>query len=83
MFAHTLEQRLDLAILDCDQQRDIALTQKAALAADARDAQALGGERIQQLPGILALNHGEYQFHEICLFSNTIYHSVVGSSIWI
>ena len=29
--------KLDLVILDCDQQRHVALAQKAALAADARD----------------------------------------------
>ena len=69
MFAHTLEQLIDLMILHCYQQCHIALAQKAALAANARDAQALGGERIQQLPSILALNHGEYQFHEILPFA--------------
>src|SRR5688500_2593854 len=44
VFAHTLEQWIDLMILNCDQQCHIALAQKTALAADARDAQALGGK---------------------------------------
>jgi hypothetical protein len=49
---------VDMFVFDGNQQGDVAFTQKTTFATNACDTMATGGEGVDEVAGILTLNHG-------------------------